>query len=190
MCWYKGAQLSKFITVIDRIFDNDDSNKFKTSVAETLPGSYRWIEFNEGNNRSILSWCFNNDCAKIKELKKSIPIDDIFRNKWESTKLEIDFYGLGTRVRSSRTIRKMFTPLDSFLLWYFESLDKVKKYKLEKVFGYDDGGDWMFSKYGNSIDEKFTRVGLPWFFDGDEEQIRKFKNKYKDGVISRLIDVE
>ncbi|KAL6969052.1 hypothetical protein U1Q18_044678 [Sarracenia purpurea var. burkii] len=180
-CLSLGDELNKFIDVIDRLFDTDDLNKFKASVVEELLSHFQWSEYDEANVLSILSWCVNNDDQKIKEFKKSIPIDNAFECRFDAMKWT---------VTSSQKICTIFAPIDNMLLWCFECVDKVKKYKLEKEFGYSDRGYRLFIRNNNRFDEEYARIILPWFFNGDEEQIRKFKEKYKDDVISNLIDVD
>ncbi|KAL6969048.1 hypothetical protein U1Q18_044674 [Sarracenia purpurea var. burkii] len=158
--------------VVDGIYDTEHLNKFKTFIIETLSARYRWCEFDEVNIHSLLSWCFNNDDQKIEEYKKSFPIDHVFACRWEAMKWYTGFNG---GLNKYQEIGDIFVPLDKILLWYFESVDEVKRYKLEKVFGYGDGENRMFIRYDNRIDEKYTRMLLPWFFDGDEEQIRKLR---------------
>ncbi|KAL6969051.1 hypothetical protein U1Q18_044677 [Sarracenia purpurea var. burkii] len=148
-CWCNSDEFKKFIDFIHRLFDNEELNRFKTSVVGAIPARFRWRGFKKENTQSLLSWCFNNDDQKIKEFKESFPHRQHIR-----------------------------------------SVDKVKKYKLEKMLGYSYDDRSMFVRQANRIDEEYARMILPWFFDGDEEQIRKFKEKYKDDVISSLIDVE
>ncbi|KAL6969050.1 hypothetical protein U1Q18_044676 [Sarracenia purpurea var. burkii] len=174
--WSNDDESRKFIDLVDGIFDSDDLNTFKTSIAETVPKRYRWNEFDEENIHSLLSWCFNNDDQKINEFEKSLPIDDVFRYRCEAMR----WYRCFDKVYiNSQETHQIFVSVDKMLLWYFESVDKVKKYKLEKVFEYGDEGGWMFIRYRDRIDERYTRIVLPWFFDGDEEQILIFKEKYK-----------
>ncbi|KAL6969054.1 hypothetical protein U1Q18_044680 [Sarracenia purpurea var. burkii] len=180
-CWFQGDELNKVIDVIDGLFDTDDLNKFKASVVEELSTQFQWSEFDEKYVQSILSWGFNNDGRKIKEFKESIPIDDVFESRLNAMKWII---------ASSQDVSMILAPIDKMLLWCFESVDKVKKYKLEKVFGYSDGGYRLFIRNNNRFDEEYARIILPWFFNGDEEQIRKFKEKYKGDLISNLIDVD
>ncbi|XP_065220524.1 uncharacterized protein LOC135845683 isoform X1 [Planococcus citri] len=184
--WSNDHETRKFIVSIDRVFDPDELIEFKNIAVDVLPTLYRWGEFDRQTIEAFLSWCFDNNDQKIEQFKKSLSIEDIFLQSWQTLKWNCR---LETNLTSDE-IGKIFAHVDELLMWYFGNVDDVKRFKLKKVFNYNIGRDSIFAKYNDRLDETYLKNVLPWFFDGDREEIRKFKELYKDDVIASRIDIE
>ncbi|KAL6969055.1 hypothetical protein U1Q18_044681 [Sarracenia purpurea var. burkii] len=185
-CKYDYNMIHPFIEVITRVLGDDGLKMYKNLALRRFQRQYHWDRFDEAEIHQFLLWCLNDDHVEMRLFAKSLSIDSIFLRAWEEMNWDMFFDNEQTR----EEVTKRFAPVDRMLLWYFETPDRVKEYKLKKVFGYRNSRPAMFVKQNNQVDEIFVRNVLSWFFDGDREEICKFKEMFKDDEISKMIDIE
>ncbi|XP_065226876.1 uncharacterized protein LOC135850085 isoform X5 [Planococcus citri] len=123
-------------------------------------------------------------------LKSTLNIDSIFTFTLTSLMRVIRFEDLEKYkevhehllTNDDKLDRKILVALDEFLRWYFEGAERAKKYKLDKIFAFDDVRFFRDMNKTAKIDGRNFAPVLVWMLENDEEEIRKFKAKcsYED----------
>ena len=89
---------------------------------------------------------------------------------------------------SSCTLKKNFDfgSLNRFLICFFESLEQIKDYKLQKINSFHDvpAIQTLFKKNCHS---SYLHKLMNWIFENDHTEIAKFKKKYQGEKIANMV---
>lgn len=108
----------------------------------------------------FVEWCTSNE--EEIALKSSLNVDNI---------LEVL---LPKFILNEEILPPYFSPLDSFLRWYFVTEDATKRYKLSRINNYH--GDVVRRVLRGGNEEEIRKI-LYWFFDHDSVAVEKFRTK-------------
>ncbi|XP_065226874.1 uncharacterized protein LOC135850085 isoform X3 [Planococcus citri] len=162
----------------------DMLNSFFTTFVSTK-GKFFTAEF----LKKFVSWSNSND----EDFKSKLSMDSIFVSTITNLLSVIRFEDVSNNIsahllliKHNRVDTQILVALDEVLEWYFGGAEQAKKYKLTKVFTFDDAKfNQEFNKTAK-IDDQDVDTVLDWMLENDEEEIRKFKAKcdFEDAVLS------
>ncbi|XP_065225278.1 uncharacterized protein LOC135849056 [Planococcus citri] len=129
---------------------------------------------------NLLTWCLEND-KKILEYKSGLPVNAIF-----NLLLQQVFFCRYNYLLSNCVFKKAwsFEATERFLNWYFETRDKVKEYKLQRIYSFDEVD--VIQTLLRKKDDFYLRAAMAWFFENDDAEKQKFRAKHR-GKISYVL---
>lgn len=122
--------------------------------------------------QEFIEWCAGSE-RRMREFKKSIRLDHVFKTVLTRCfEFQNHTHCCSIYTKCDNDM-KLFTLLNNFLLWYFGSPESIERFKLNQIRRYDEIEilKMIFTEGGECI----VRDTLAWFFNGDGEEIEKFK---------------
>lgn len=177
--------LCDVIHCVERLLTSEDDRK---AVKENLKQHYLnkpiwkiFENFQVNYWQEFLIWCMDGK-ENVLKYKLSFPFEETFAEMLQqSTFQKYDILLKNCKFKYGC----YFDDLDRFLYWYFETSDEVKKFKISRIFEYDKVN--MINTLLKKKNDAFLCQVLQWFFDGDKEQMLKFKTQFPGSKISSLL---
>ena len=203
--WTDIEQLNQLENVVDLFLSREETVELKRSILDILESKlarfsnsyvYDAGKFFDGVFLTkIISWCLSSE-ENIAGFKQKLPIDHIFDEtililmrliRCEDANLCWELLSQVKSVHLENFAAQILIVFDAFLEWYFVEIEEVKKYKLRKIFAFDNVDLFAELVATANVDECDTKELVMWFLNRDDDQIRKFKSECNCDTISKII---
>ncbi|XP_065226877.1 uncharacterized protein LOC135850085 isoform X6 [Planococcus citri] len=175
--WSNVEQLGLLEKAFVQFFTQEElaelKTKFLDELRDMLNGFFTTFACNEQEFftaeflEKFVSWSNSSD----EGFKSELPVDSIFVSTITS------FLYVLRVLRYERLDATILVALDEFFKWYFVGAEQAKKYKMTKIFAFDDAKFYQEFNETAKVNDQDVDVLLAWMFENDEERIRKFKAK-------------
>ncbi|XP_065222218.1 uncharacterized protein LOC135846839 [Planococcus citri] len=131
------------------------------------------------NVQRFATWCYCGDDKNIERFRRSLPIDELFRDLLSE---------IVERHVNGRDDELSFSSLDELLCWKFSSktseIKKFKSHELNKIMKSEAEERFLWK---TSIYPRVLNEVIEWGFHGDKHQIQEFEHHYSKTDMMKII---
>lgn len=185
--WILNGELDKTKSCVAQLLPNDED---ATIVKDRIFKSYQGEKISElfagesGHlSKDFFLWCLNTE-QNVSKFKATLSIQNIFVEMLKKSIFDESYYFHKSRYCKLRKSFS-FTALDQFLFWYLTTPEEVKKFKIKQIFQYRHVD--IIDPLSKKGERSHLKELANWFFDGDDEQIRRFKLTNKKSPIAKVL---
>lgn len=171
---------------IDRYLTSSEDKKLLTKkVLGDLNRTMRSILSinDESYLQTVMLWCFGNEDV-VQQFRNAFNLDHTFITMLKDC-VFVTYDLFLTKCCFKRKVSNL-KAIDRLLNWYFQSPIMAQNYKMNLIYSYERIDMFSTLFRGNKGDPQL-KIVVQWFFQNDVEEIAKFKSKFPNNKISKMI---
>lgn len=211
-------QLKCMEKLVARFLTHNEVAEFKKSLLDDLKNTLEKFvisnaKFDDvagkfidaGFLRRLVSWCCSNK-EEIQRFKRTLPMKRIFADivgnvtftichdyanddtLLESNNVQMPVYLAMRPPPYNNVISRILSVADELFKWYCDGVEQTKKFKLARMFAFDDLELLEKLNRAADMDPRDTNMLLVWLLCNDEDRIREFKARFSEFNLALKMD--